>query len=197
MHGLINRAIQCFVRDTYGPQVWADVADGARLGFRDFEAMLVYEAEQTQLVLNEASKRLGKPVDVILEDAGTYLVSNSTQSSVRRLLRYGGDTFSEFLGSVADLPDRAKLAVPDLTVPELELVEHDHQTFSLKCRFPVPGSGHFMMGVLRAMADEYGALVLMEFAGGDGEAEHVNITVHAVDFAEARSFSLAAGAMRP
>lgn len=31
MHGLINRSIQCFVQDTYGAELWADVAADAGL----------------------------------------------------------------------------------------------------------------------------------------------------------------------
>ena len=40
MHGLINRAIQCFVRDSYGQNRWIEVTQLADLGFTDFEAML-------------------------------------------------------------------------------------------------------------------------------------------------------------
>ena len=38
MLGLINRSIQCFVRDTYGQDVWAEVAKRAGSATIDFEA---------------------------------------------------------------------------------------------------------------------------------------------------------------
>ena len=40
MHGLINRAIERFIRDTYGRDVWALIVARAGLGFSEFEAML-------------------------------------------------------------------------------------------------------------------------------------------------------------
>ncbi len=33
MHGLINRSIEVFLRDTYGTGLWLDVAQDAALGF--------------------------------------------------------------------------------------------------------------------------------------------------------------------
>ena len=42
MHGLINRAIQCFLRDTYGADLWAQVAEASEIGVEGFEAMLDY-----------------------------------------------------------------------------------------------------------------------------------------------------------
>ena len=47
MHGMINRAIQCFMRDTYGADTWEKVAEQADLGFDNFEAMLSYPDQIT------------------------------------------------------------------------------------------------------------------------------------------------------
>jgi hypothetical protein len=40
---------------------------------------------------------------------------------LRRLLRFGGGTFEEFLVSLEELPDRARLAMPELEMPEITL----------------------------------------------------------------------------
>ena len=58
MHGLINRSLQCFLRDTYGPTVWAAVARDARLGFDSFEAMLTYDPALTDAVIAAAANLL-------------------------------------------------------------------------------------------------------------------------------------------
>lgn len=188
MHGLINRSIQCFLRDTYGPALWAQVAHEARLGFDSFEPMLRYDDAVTTAVLTEASRLLGKPHDVLLEDLGTYLVSHPSTEAVRRLLRFGGVTFFDFLHSLEDLPERGRLAVPDLDLPDLELSDHGRAEYRLDVRSPVPGAGHVIMGLLRAMADDYGALVLLDHAG----AEEV-ITVQLLDHRHStgRQFDLA------
>lgn len=197
MHGLINRAIQRFVTDTYGIGSWQRVAQAAELGFTDFEALLVYEDALTQRTLDAASRTLEKPRADLLEDIGAYLVSHPNAEAVRRLLRFGGEDFVDFLHSLDDLPDRARLAVSDLDLPELELHEHAPDRYSLTVRARAPGFGRVMMGLLRSLADDYGALVLLDHRGNRmHEAEHgleeIGITLIEAGFAQGRAFELGA-----
>jgi hypothetical protein len=194
MHGLINRSIQSFLRDTYGAQLWQNVALDARLGFDNFEAMLSYDDALTEAVLTAAASRLARPRDTLLEDMGTYLVSHPHLEPLRRLLRFGGVTFVDFLHSLDDLPSRGRLAVPDLELPQLELVARSDHHFTLYCRGAGKGYGHVMVGVLRAMADDYGALVLLDYDGSDLAVETVTINLLEHRFAEGRRFSLASHA---
>lgn len=192
MHGLINRAIQCFVRDTYSNEVWLDVTRRAGLEFSSFEPMLSYEAELTDQVLATIADVLKKTREELLEDVGTYLVSHPNVEALRRLLRFGGVDFVDFLHSMDELPDRAKLAVDDLDLPAMELREHSQERFSLTCFNSPDGYGHAMMGILRAMADDYGALVFLEHRGSGDGREIVEITLVENAFAEGRHFDLGA-----
>lgn len=194
MHGLINRALQTFVCQTYGGACWQRVTEAAELGFTEFEAMLMYEEDQTLGVLDALCADLGRPQAELLEDLGTYLVSNPTVEALRRLLRFGGETYVEFLHSLDDLPDRARLAVDDLHLPSMELREQVAGQFSLSCGPGLPGFGWVMMGVLRTMADDYGALVLLDHEGQRDSAEVICITLIETAFAEGRSFELGARA---
>jgi len=106
------------------------------------------------------------------------------------LLRFGGVSFVEFLHSLDDLPARARMAVDDLRLPELELFEHAQNTFELTCRHDRKGFGHVVMGMLRTMADDYGALVFLEHQGMYQGAEVIDITLIESAFAEGRSFEL-------
>lgn len=192
MHGLINRSLERFLSDTYGNDVWLDVVKGAGLGFENFESMFEYDDVLTYAVLDAAAVRLSKTRETMLEDLGTYLVSSPKIESLRRLLRFGGVTFVEFLHSLDDLHERAKLAVPELELPKLYLLGYgDTGSFKLICNGPHEGFGRVMIGLLRAMADDYGALVLLEDLGGSGEAEEVSIVLVESSFADGRDFSLA------
>jgi len=192
MHGLINRSIQCFLRDTYGPAIWASVACEAGLGFDSFETMLTYEISVTDAVLDAACRLLDRPRDSLLEDMGTYLVSHENSRPLRRLLRFSGVHYEDFLHSLEDLPGRARLALPDFDLPLLDLADLGRGDFLLTCRFPLAGMGHVVVGLLRAMADEYGALCLVEHRGSGPDGERVAITLAAPAFAEGRRFDLAA-----
>jgi hypothetical protein len=191
MHGLINRSIQCFLRDTYGDEVWGKVVQIAGLGFDNFEAMLTYEPQWTEAVILGAMAVLGRPREVLLEDMGTYLVSHPNLEALRRLLRFGGVNFSDFLDSLEDLPERGRLALPDIDLPSLSLKDQGGGVFELASSIMIPGVGHVIVGLLRAMADDYGALVLLDHAGQVGDAEVISIQLLDQSYSEGKSFDLA------
>jgi hypothetical protein len=194
MHGLINRAIQRFVTDSYGEAQWLAAANRADIGFTDFEAMWVYDDAVTPRILAAACDVLDRQYEELMEDIGTYLVSHRNVEALRRLLRFGGVNFVDFLHSLDDLPDRARLAVADLELPELELIEDRAGTFRLRCAGKIPGCGHLFMGILRALADDYGALVLLDHKGIEGKSEIVEISLLETAFSKGRGFDLGARA---
>ena len=165
MQGLINRSIQSFLRDTYGENVWQRVERLAGLDFESFEAMLFYDNKLTHATLATTSGLLRRPAEAFLEDVGTYLVSQPNLESLRRLMRFGGVTFEGFLHSLGELPARARLAVPELHLPPLELDPGEAAGFLLRCQSRIPGYGHVLVEVLRAMADDYGALAVAGTCG--------------------------------
>lgn len=194
MHGLINRAIQSFIVHTYGPERWLRVVEEAGLGFSEFEAMLIYEDHLTHAVLDAVCIELGRDESEVLEDLGTYLVSDTNVEALRRLLRFSGVTYHDFLHSLDELPERARLAVSDLHLPALELREHTAHEFSLVCAAGLHGYGRTMMGILRAMADDYGALVFLEYQGQSAGSEVISIKLLEAEFAAGRHFDLGARA---
>lgn len=202
MHGLINKAIEGFVCDSFGAERWQAICRAARLEESEFEAMLHYEDAVTGRLLNATAAEFGVLREAVLEDIGTYLVSHPNVEALRRLLRFGGESFVEFLHSLDELPERARLAVDDLGLPTLELRDLEEGRFALLSRFPWPGFGHVMIGVLRTLADDYGALVFLEHRGvekaGPGETlETIEVTVVEAAFAAGRRFDLGARAGSP
>jgi len=199
MHGLINKAIQSFLCDSFGTPVWHDIAQTSGvmqfLGPDGFEAMQLYDDALTDAVLGAAAATLRRPRDSLLEDLGTYLISNERLEPLRRLLRFGGVSFTDFLYSLDDLQGRSQLAVPDLALPELTIDELGAGSFALTCRTCPPGFGHVLVGILRALADDYGALAVLEHHGGAVPGEEViGIEVHDPAFHAGRRFDLAAEA---
>ncbi|MCB2125753.1 MAG: heme NO-binding domain-containing protein [Rhodobacteraceae bacterium] len=188
MHGLVNRSIECFLRDTYGPGIWAGVAVDAGLDPQGFEALELYDDAVTDAVLSAAMRRLDKPREALLEDLGIYLVG---LEPLRRLLRFGGESYEDFLHSLDELPDRVRLAVADLHLPELALEGIGPSRYRLCCAGTQPGFGAVFAGILRAMADDYGALALIEPGEVSGEVETVGIELLDSFFAAGRDFDLA------
>jgi hypothetical protein len=192
MHGLINKAIEVFIIGTYGPEAWTLVAQRAGLDDPHFESMMVYPTEVTARVIECACQALHTDRADFLQNLGTYLVSQPNQQAVRRLLRFGGVDFVDFLYSLDDLHDRARLAVSDLSLPQLELREHTVNQFSLTIRSELDGFGQVLVGLLTAMADDYGALVMLEHGGRQGQIETVAIALLETSFAAGNRFELGA-----
>lgn len=190
MHGLFNRSLQCFIVDTYGPGAWSAIAAAADLDPARFEALLIYDDRVTRAVIRAAAELLLKPEDDLLEDMGTFLVSNRAADSVRRLLRFGGDDFGTFLHSLNELPDRARLAMPDLDFPRLDLREISTGQFLLRCETPHMEYCRVTLGALRAMADDYGVLASVDFAALPGRGAEISLQVFDTGFSKGRSFSL-------
>lgn len=188
MHGLINRSIQRFLSDTYGDVLWQAVVSAAALPTGGFEAMLHYDDAQTSAMLEAAAVRLAKPRDALLEDFGAYLV---TLEPLRRLLRFGGVDYPDFLLSLDELPARGLMALPDLDLPRFTLTTVAEGRVSLLVHAGVSGWGAVLSGLLRAMADDYGALALIEsLMVGEGQ-ELVSVELLEARFASGRRFDLA------
>lgn len=154
--------------------------------------MFRYDDALTDSMLDAATVVLDKPRHVLLEDLGTYLVSHPNLESLRRLLRFGGETFVDFLHSLDELPDRARLAVPDLDLPELELLHVEDDVFQLNCLGSKPGFGHVLVGLLRTLADDYGALAYLEHTGEADGKEEISVSLLDSGFSAGRRFDLAA-----
>lgn len=167
MDALLLRSLQGYLRDTFGLAVWQAICHRAALKIETFEPMLRYDRGMADLVAQHAANVLGRPVETLWEDMGTYLVTNPGHEGIRRLLRFGGPSFADFLHSLEEMPGRARLAMPDLDLPTLTLTERGPDQFELQCRSELQGIPRVLVGMLTAMADDYGALSLIE-TGPDG-----------------------------
>lgn len=188
MDALLLRSLQGYVRDTFGQPVWLAICRRAALKIDTFEPMLRYDPGMADRVAENAALELGRSVDTIWEDMGTYLVTDPGHEGVRRLLRFGGHSFVDFLHSLEEAPGRARLAMPSLDVPEIMLTESTPDQFVVDCVCRIKGFQGVLVGMLTAMADDYGALCLIEPEGSD------RISVRVLDRAHAdgRPFDLAA-----
>lgn len=194
MNGLINRAIECFVRDSYGDGVWQEVTGGLGINESAFEPLMPCDGEVTARLVAALSGRLARTPDDLLEDLGTYLVAQPRSEAIRRLLRFGGVDFAEFLESLEDLPDRARLAMSDFDLPVISLHLQGTAVYRVEIGHSEAAGvlfGPVLLGVLRAMADDYGALVLLEYRGFDAVREVVEVHLLDEAFASGRNFDLA------
>jgi Haem-NO-binding len=186
MEALLLRSLQAYVRDTFGLPLWQAVCRRAVLTTETFEPMLRYESGTADRVAQSAADVLGRPAETIWEDMGTYLVTNPGHEGVRRLLRFGGASFADFLQSLEEMPGRARLALPDLRFPEMTVTEQAPDRFEIRCQSRFRGFPRVMVGVLTAMADDYGSLCVIDAEGASSISVCILDSLHA----EGRRFDL-------
>ncbi|MRX51264.1 heme NO-binding protein [Paracoccus sp. S-4012] len=184
MHGLVNHTIQEFVCDSYGEAAWAQVA--ARIdcpeGFAPFRH---YPDRLTLQLIAASAATLGKPAEEMLEDLGAWL---ARMEPARRLLRFSGADFGEFVLSLEELQGRAHLVLPDLEMPRFSVTVSGRGRFRVGVSRGAVEWQSVLAGLLRAMSDDYGALALIV---DEGAAIAVDVSDEA--FSAARDFDLAAG----
>jgi hypothetical protein len=188
MIGLVNKALESFVIGTKGTQTWQRVMVRSGLPVDSFEAMLFYQPDWTETLVNAACAELRKSREEFLQDVGQYLVSNGTGGGLRRLMRFGGARFEDFLFSLEDLRLRARLALSGLDLPPLTVTQNPGGRFVIHVGLGLPGFAEVLVGIVQAIADDYGALVIVD---RDGLRD---ITVFVADMAHSSGNQFTLGA---
>lgn len=178
MNSLVNRAIEEFLRSTYGEAMVQAITDEAAVSVG---RLAPAGAGFATAGLDRAAFRLAKPRAEMFEDMGGWM---TRIEPIRRLLRFSGRDFRDFLLRLDELPGRAHLVLPDLIVPRLQ-VEATDQSVCLSMLEPDEAWQHLLVGLIRGMADDYGALCLI---AADGPT--IRIDIWDEQFAEGRMFCL-------
>ena len=194
MLGAVNKAIEEFVITVHGGAVWQEVLrDIGTPGFR-FEPMLMYEDEKSYALIRALSKRLSKPQQDILDDIGTYLVTLPNGGALRRLLRFSGGSFDDFLFSRDDLNDRVDLALPDLQLPQIMVVPQTIDRVHVRVSQTWSGFAYVLQGLLRAMADDYGTLVFLDVRRDITDSASIEVILIENNFSAGIDFDMVGGA---
>jgi hypothetical protein len=198
MHGMICKGLEAFLVTTHGEATWDAVRQDAGLPHITFEALLMYRDADFTALQRRAAARLDIPVATLMEDLGTWICTHPPLTPVRRLFRFAGPTFRALMASLDEVDARARMALPDLTLPALRVHAEGPDHYWVDTFWNIPGAAGVLMGVLRVMADEYGTLAVID----PGEASAVPggwrevVRVHVADtgFAAPSSFALAEAA---
>ncbi|WP_445942922.1 heme NO-binding domain-containing protein [Roseicyclus sp.] len=191
MHGMVNRALQGFLTATYGDEVWAEVRSQAGLSCDDFEAMLSYPDAMTSACFHAAAHVLHKDHGTLLEDFGIWLVTERHLEPLRRLLRFSGAHFEDFLYALEDLDERGRLVLPELDLPRITVAQADGGRFVIDAAWSLPGVGAILTGCLRAMADDYGTLAFVSLGAiADNGNERLEVQLFDAAYSKGRRFEL-------
>lgn len=159
MLGLLNRSLELFLRATYGDQVWTEIAIRARIDPGCFSGLRPHPDDVTTRLLRAAASRLEKTAAELLEDTGGWIVQHE---ALRRLLRFSGSAFSDFVLALEELPGRARMISPHLDFPSISVMQPETDRYRIEGAHWPRGLEWLISGALRGMADDYGVLALID-----------------------------------
>ena len=143
--------------------------------------MVYYEDDVSKRLLETLSVVLDLAKEDILEDLGTYIVTDEQLGGIRRLLKFGGETYVDFLMSLDDFSARLKIAMPFLQVPTLTLDQRSDDVYSVHYEYTFSGYGSGLLGRLRGKGDDLGGLVNVRHYSklkGPVQRDRFDIRVH-------------------
>ena len=190
MLGLTVTALQHFTLDNYGHEAWRHVVKAVLGDFQKFEALLVYDDDVVFALIKELAESNNRIRKDFEEDIGNYLFSSKNMKSLRRLLRFGGATFEDFVMSLDDLNERVDLALSELNLPTVQSRQQDDGSYLLRVEDQWSGFENVIVGILRALADDYGVLVLVDVVGHSKGSDEIKVEIIERDFAKGAEFEL-------
>ena len=194
MLGVVNKAIENFVITVHGGALWQQVLRSIGEPGLQFEPMLMYEDAKTYDLITALAQALGKPQIDLLDDLGTFLVTPPHGGAVRRLLRFCGVSFDDFLLSLDDLNDRVDVALPDLDLPQITVLPQTMDRIHVRVVPKWTGFAYVLQGLLRAMADDYGTLVFLDMRRDMLDVDCIEVILIDHNFSSGFEFSMAEGA---
>lgn len=198
MLGLICKSLEGFVRDQHGDAQWDRIRRAAKFDFESFEALRVYDDSVLIDLVAASGNALERLHSPMLEDIGHWICTHPPLEPVRRLIRFSGTSFVDLLFALDEVDDRARIALPNLNLPQFRVEKAASDDFVVTSRWVMPGAAAVLTGMLRAMADDYGTLALIERGGlsqDDGIlVETISVRVIEDTFHEPREFNLGGAA---
>ncbi|MEM9717448.1 MAG: diguanylate cyclase [Pseudomonadota bacterium] len=160
--GLINRGLKGFVETYHDAETWRKLVSGQSAIPEDFEALADYPLEVTVRLVAEISTLRDASEADVYEDLGTFLVSTHWDARLRLVFMSCADDFVKFLQRL-DVVWVALNAV-DAAFPlnSWEISSTRAGAFRLSGPTLFPGFPSLCVGMLRSLADEFGAYVIID-----------------------------------
>lgn len=175
MQLLVNKAIEDFLASNHAEILHArDSAMHRHVAGQDWL--------QDRHMLDWAAHQTGKPVEEMFEDFGAWL---ARQESTRRLLRFSGRNFAEFVVRLEELPGRAHMVSENFAMPPISVRSGGMEMLQVTLPAGATRWTALLAGMVRVMADDYGALGLISVEG-----HVISVQISDEEFADGRDFSL-------
>jgi hypothetical protein len=156
MYGLVNQALEDFVRRGYGDAAWNRVRGGAGISLDMFVSMDSYPDDITYKLVGAATEVLGLQAPQILEAFGEHWVLYTAQAGYGEMFAMFGSDLRAFLLNLNNLHSHVAMTFPDLRPPSFE-VEQIDGTDSLLLHYHSERTGlaPMVVGLLKGLGKRF------------------------------------------
>jgi len=173
MYGLVNQAVEDFVRRGFGDAAWQRIREGAGLSHEMFVSMDGYPDEVTYKLVGAASEVLNLDAAQILESFGEHWVLYTAQEGYGEMLSMFGASLEEFLGNLDNMHSHVGLTFPDLRPPSFQLERVDGgRGLLLHYRSERMGLAPMVIGLLKGLGRRFDENVVVRQTAHRGLDDH-------------------------
>ncbi|HEX5684030.1 MAG TPA: heme NO-binding domain-containing protein [Ideonella sp.] len=156
MYGLVNQALEDFVKKGFGNTAWNRIREGAGIRLDMFVSMDSYPDETTHRLVRSASEVLDLDSSEILEGFGEHWVLYTAQAGYGEMLAMFGSDLRSFLNNLDNMHSHVAMSFPALRPPsfEVEQIEGDPGLL-LHYRSERAGFAPMVVGLIKGLGKRF------------------------------------------
>jgi len=173
MYGLVNQALEDFVKQGFGDAAWNRVRDGAGISLDMFVSMDSYPDEVTYKLVGAATEVLGLNTAQILEAFGEHWVLYTAQAGYGEMLAMFGSDLRAFLLNLDNLHSHVAMTFPDLRPPSFKVEPVDgSDSLLLHYRSQRAGLAPMVIGLLKGLGKRFSQDISIAQTAHRGPDDH-------------------------
>jgi len=173
MYGLVNQALEDFVKAGYGDAAWDTIRAQPGGGPDMFVSMDSYPDDITYGLVGATAQVLGMDAATVLEGFGEHWVLYTAQAGYGELLAMFGTDLRSFLANLDNLHSHVGMSFPALRPPSFEVEERAGEPgLLLHYRSERAGLAPMVLGLLRGLGKRFAQDIRIEQVAQRGPDDH-------------------------
>lgn len=155
MYGIVNKAIQDLVSESFGNETWSAVMERSGLDIDFFISNEPYDDDVTYRLAAAVSEETGLLLSEVFCAFGEWWVLRTSKEKYGGLMESGGSNLCEFLVNLPMFHNRIMLIYPRLTPPEFKISDLQERSISIHYFSQRVGLQDFVRGLLIGLGKMY------------------------------------------
>jgi hypothetical protein len=173
MYGIVNKAIEELVTETFGEEKWNAVKLKSGVDIDFFISTEPYDDDITYKLAIAVSEEMSLPLSDVLIAFGEWWILKTGKEKYGYLMESGGNNFKEFITNLPLFHNRVMMIYPKLTPPEFKVTDIQEASLHLHYFSKRVGLQEFVRGLIQGLGKFYGCEVEINLlASRDENADH-------------------------